>query len=350
MLKECIAAQKAELRRTDATVKDLQSKLASAGDVEKELRAEISHRESQHAMALKALQRMLDSSESAKRALQTETKDAKAKSAEALSAAHREAEQAMKDVNAAKDGLAQRLAEAGQVLEEKTKGLKQAQNELAEAKTRLKDADTAWQALRLQYQTAAEESAADLSAMQKQLRAAEKTHAGEMSAAKNSIASLTKDLKSAQDALAALQEKATTVALQSQLNDSERTLPDVKAQLSASTQSAEQEKRKVQDQITTAKARIGELESTLAAVRQQAEVDRQVVQKASGAAEARLRDLYAQLIALGGRQTEHGILLRLAESDLTFTPSQAALPPGGAPSLQRIAELLIQHPELNGHI
>ncbi|MEJ2389180.1 MAG: hypothetical protein P8Y27_18305, partial [Chromatiaceae bacterium] len=86
------------------------------------------------------------------------------------------------------------------------------------------------------------------------------------------------------------------------------------------------------------------------AVRQQAEVDRQVVQKASGAAEARLRDLYAQLIALGGRQTEHGILLRLAESDLTFTPSQAALSPGGAPRLQRIAELLIQHPELNGHI
>jgi chromosome segregation ATPase len=48
-------------------------------------------------------------------------------------AAREAAEQAMKDLNAAKDGLAQRLAEAGQALEEKTKGRKQAQNELAEA-------------------------------------------------------------------------------------------------------------------------------------------------------------------------------------------------------------------------
>jgi chromosome segregation ATPase len=55
-------------------------------------------------------------------------------------AAREAAEQAMKDLNAAKDGLAQRLAEAGRALEEKMKGLKQAQNELAEAETRLKDA------------------------------------------------------------------------------------------------------------------------------------------------------------------------------------------------------------------
>ena len=57
-LKERIAAQKVELTRTNATVKDLEGKLASAGDLEKQLRAEISDRASQHAMALKALQRI----------------------------------------------------------------------------------------------------------------------------------------------------------------------------------------------------------------------------------------------------------------------------------------------------
>ena len=122
-LKERIAAQKVELTRTNATVKDLEGKLASAGDLEKQLRAEISDRASQHAMALKALQRMLDSSESAKRALRAEMKDAKAKSAAALSAAQQEAAQALADLQRKYDEATVQVTDLSAKVEE----LKQAQ-------------------------------------------------------------------------------------------------------------------------------------------------------------------------------------------------------------------------------
>lgn len=63
-----------------------------------------------------------------------------------------------------------------------------------------------------------------------------------------------------------------------------------------------------------------------------------------------LRSLYTAVSALGGVYTDHGFLLRLAETELHFPPGQATLGTGKYPSLDRIAALLAQRPDLSVRI
>ena len=63
-----------------------------------------------------------------------------------------------------------------------------------------------------------------------------------------------------------------------------------------------------------------------------------------------LRSLFTAISALGGTYTERGFLLRLADSELRFPAGQGTLGPGQYPSLDRIAALLTQRPELSARI
>lgn len=105
------------------------------------------------------------------------------------------------------------------------------------------------------------------------------------------------------------------------------------------------EKASLERQIAEASARIAALEETLKAQRRQSDPSGQVPSDApaAGTTPSGRSSLVA---ALGGRATEHGILLDLADSDLSFPVGQATLPAGERPGLDRIASVLVQHPTL----
>jgi chemotaxis protein MotB len=64
-----------------------------------------------------------------------------------------------------------------------------------------------------------------------------------------------------------------------------------------------------------------------------------------------VRGLYSRFAELAARQTDRGMLLKLAEEDLRFQSGMAVLPQGDLPSLDRIAELLLKaHPGLSALI
>ncbi|MBK1721502.1 OmpA family protein [Thiocystis violacea] len=94
-----------------------------------------------------------------------------------------------------------------------------------------------------------------------------------------------------------------------------------------------------------AQARIAALESQLKAARE--DVD---AAQAAKAELARLHALNADFAKLNGTYTDHGMLLRLAETELRFPPGKASLPAGELASLDRIATLLSNHPDLSVRI
>ncbi len=262
------------------------------------------------------------------------------------------AEQARQSLESAKAELTQRLAVTSGALEKKTQALTQAEGNLDRLQTKLTQAEAALQALQSKHDEAMDRSGKDLAALQEELRKAQESHANQMDEAEGKIAALTRDLKGVQTALAALQQKhdATVADLRGQLADTEQALSKAKADLSASSQAAAKEKQALEQQVNAAQERISVLEKTIADERRKAEAERLASQRESKKTQAYLRDLYAQISKLGGRQTERGMLLSLADSDLRFATSQADLPAGDLPSLDGIAQLLVQHPELTVHI
>lgn len=67
-------------------------------------------------------------------------------------------------------------------------------------------------------------------------------------------------------------------------------------------------------------------------------------------ARAHLKAIYQRLSTLGGRSTDNGILLSLAEREVRFGTAKADLPPGDIPSLDQIATVLVEYPELKVRI
>ncbi len=96
-----------------------------------------------------------------------------------------------------------------------------------------------------------------------------------------------------------------------------------------------------------ADARIKALQAEVAKHQRVAEQARSEQGGDADAAVAALRDLYSRFSALGGRYTERGMLLRLANTELRFPSGAATLPAGELPSLDKIAELLADHPKLS---
>jgi outer membrane protein OmpA-like peptidoglycan-associated protein len=63
-----------------------------------------------------------------------------------------------------------------------------------------------------------------------------------------------------------------------------------------------------------------------------------------------MRTLYDGAAQLGGQLTEDGILLSLAGDELQFPSGSAELPDGELPTLDRIAELFKQRPDLTARV
>jgi chemotaxis protein MotB len=266
--------------------------------------------------------------------------------------AQEDAEHAQQALEAAKSDLAQRLADTSQALETKSQALTQADSNLDALRSKLAKAEAELQALRSQHETAMAQSAKDLAAAQEQLQSTQATHVSKMTEAEGKIASLNRDLQSVQADLTALRREhgATVAELREKLADAGQALSAAKDDLKASEDASAKTNAELQRRIKTAEGRAGALEKTLAQERQKAAADHLADLEESKKAQSYLRDLYTELSRLGGRQTERGMLLTLADSDLRFATGQADIPAGDLPSLDRIAQLLIQHPELKVRI
>jgi outer membrane protein OmpA-like peptidoglycan-associated protein len=151
---------------------------------------------------------------------------------------------------------------------------------------------------------------------------------------------------------AALQTKHDTMVadLNSKLADTEKALSGVKADLDTATKAAADQKTALEQQIDEAKGSIAGLEKTLATERTQNEEARTAADQASRAALAYQRSLYARFSDIGAKETEQGMLLRIAETEVQFPVSKATLPKGELPSLDRVASLLRDFPKLTARI
>ena len=151
---------------------------------------------------------------------------------------------------------------------------------------------------------------------------------------------------------AALQTKHDTLMaeLNGKLAGTEKALAGVKADLDTATKAAAEQKAALEQQISDAKGRIANLEQTLATERKQNEEARIAADQANRAALAYQRDLYARFSDIGAKETEQGMLLRIAETEVQFPVSKATLPKGDLPSLDRVARLLTDFPKLTARI
>ena len=151
---------------------------------------------------------------------------------------------------------------------------------------------------------------------------------------------------------AALQTKHDTLVaeLNGKLADTEKALAGVKADLGAATKAAAEQKAALEQQITDAKGRIANLEQTLATERKQNEEARIASDQANRETLAYQHGLYTRFSEIGAKETDQGMLLRIAETEMQFPVSKATLPKGDLPSLDRIARLMTDYPKLTARI
>lgn len=170
------------------------------------------------------------------------------------------------------------------------------------------------------------------------------------------------ELKRVQGELRDLRARlAQTVAdLNAKLEASESTLGAAKQELEAAMAAAE-ERSRLESEIRSAQAQIAGLEQRRAQERAQsqaaldeerrkAEAARTAEREAGAQVLASTRSLYGRFAELAASQTDRGMLLKLAEADLRFPSGLAVLPRGDLPSLDRIASLLKDHPQLTALI
>jgi len=218
---------------------------------------------------------------------------------------------------------AERLAAAESRIQELESSLERVRAEAEEARTTLNAALEQARARLAELQQAAETSAQDenqvlteatariaaLEAELEQARAAGQSESEDLAAARSRIESLTAELEQAR----------------AQDGDAEA--------------------------LNAAQARIEALETELETARQSVQPEAPSADQSEAAAElARLRALQTNFAQLNGTFTERGLLLSLAESELSFPTGRATLPTGDLASLDRIAELLKAHPELTARI
>lgn len=195
------------------------------------------------------------------------------------------------------------------------------------------------------------------------LQSAKESHAGEMRGAQGTLFAQEQELKRLQGELAHFKSRldGTIADYMARLESSEAAQAATKQELEAAILAASQERERLEGQVQEAQARVAALEASLeteraqakralAEQRRQAEEARAAERQAGEQALASTRGLYSRYAELGARQTDRGMLLKLAEADLRFPSGSAVLPRGELPSLDRIAELLKDHPKLSALI
>lgn len=221
----------------------------------------------------------------------------------------------------------QALQEKGARLEEQ---LADANRSIAERDKTLSETDRALEAA--QAALAQEQSA--LSTLQQERDA--------------TVANLRQKLQTAN----AADEKAQALIdeLRGSLESNKQTLTRVEAKLNMAEKAAVRAQKSHDERIAEAQSKIADLDKSLQQARQQAAQDLAASQREGKEVISHLREMFTEFSQLGGRQTDQGILLSLAEGDVRFRISQADLPEGKLPILDKIAGILEKHPKLTARI
>lgn len=219
-----------------------------------------------------------------------------------------------------------------------------ATEQLAAAEARIRELESSLEAARDQ----AEASQATLTAALEQARA-------RLAEWQQAAAAATQDenqaLTEAQTRLAALEAELEQTRAADQTESA--ALTEARARIESLTADLEQARAQgeTDEALNAAQARIEALETELETARRSVLSEAPSADQGETAAElARLRALQTSFAQLNGAFTERGLLLSLAESELSFPTGQATLPAGELASLDRIAELLKAHPELTARI
>ncbi|MGE5154608.1 MAG: OmpA family protein [Bdellovibrio bacteriovorus] len=374
-----------ELASRQSEIERLTGELSKAGELEQQLRGEIKTEGEAHAAELQRLQSQIEA-EAQSAAAQQEALDAAGERAQALESEIAGLKQALAEAQAKaeaeaadlKAGLEERIDFYRTALEggepERAAQIARLEAQAQTEHTALERAELALRDREAELGGRLEEALRVAETQTQALEAAQQSHATELSEARGKIFALDEELKSARAELAGLQEKLelTVADLGAKLEQGETALAAAKSELEAATGAAAQERQDLEGQIQEAEVRIAALEERLAQERAAAEQTLAEQQRQSDAALAEqrrqsdaalaaeaervrqvlaeMRGLYGRFAELAARRTDRGMLLKLAEEDLRFQSGMAVLPRGELPSLDRIAELLTQHPGLSALI
>jgi chemotaxis protein MotB len=264
-------------------------------------------------------------------------------------------EAAQQAARAAEEALAEHKSRSPDTIDDAKQQLAALTTELEQARTDLADVQEQCDARVEQLTAELAEAKAAVAAAEKtvsdartETEAAQAALAKARDAAEAELASQSQAAEQAQAAAAAAQAEAEQAAqacadetrdLQQALDAAEAEIVDLKTRIDEAGKAAA-------DTETEADARIEALETEVAKHQRAADQARAEGEKDADAAVAALRDLYSRVSSLGGRYTERGMLLRLADKELSFPPGAATLPAGDLPSLDKIADLLADHPDL----
>jgi outer membrane protein OmpA-like peptidoglycan-associated protein len=176
--------------------------------------------------------------------------------------------------------------------------------------------------------------------------------ASPLDAAEDRIAVLNKRLETEQSVRAELlqQHRAALIALTDTLDETKQKMAAVEDQLRTAQTETRETDQGVSEQVASANAQVATLEARLEEERRQSASAQQTLRDEAEKAIAKLRAREAGFANLGGTCTPRGVLLRLMEAELRFSPGQATLPAGELASLERIATLLKEQPELTVQI
>ena len=233
--------------------------------------------------------------------------------------------------------------------------------DLEQAQTRVQELEQAAATAAQTERQALADAQARIATLEAEL-AQVQTQAAALTDAQARITALEAELQTAQQAAQAA-ANTPDPAQETALVDAQARITALEAELQTAQQAAQQAANTPdpaqETALADAQARITALEAELAITRQRAEQAEQAHAAASAAEVApneaaselaRLQALQTSFAQLHGEFTDRGMLLSLAESELRFAPSQAVLPEGELPSLERLAELLNAHPQLTARI
>lgn len=193
-----------------------------------------------------------------------------------------------------------------------------------------------------------EQSQRLLAESQVQLQTAMQGRAADQSQAAVLVAGLKSQLDGCGQELTQMHGELESV--QGKLEHTQMAHAGTQAELERTTQALAAKQTTLTQDLAAAKDRTAILNTDLEALRAKAAAELAQAQGQFQSSLASARDLYLRLGAIGGRTTDQGTLLALAESDIRFRPNQAELPTGKLPSLDRIAAVLVEYPAVKVRI
>ena len=255
-----------------------------------------------------------------------------------LAEAEERLETVQRRLSAERDELAQQLADAEAAHEQD----RAAALSKAEAGARI-------DGLREQLR---QENAAALSKLEQR----NQDQADALAEAEARIERLTATLAAERDARSEQVERAeqTQSEVRTQLAEAKQALDELQQMLSTRDDShqastAEYETRLVEAEtaLEAMRSKIQERETALQQAREQAE---RLRNRAAEQASEEVHDFYERFASLDAQLTDRGLLINLSGDRIRFASGSANLPADAAPSLERIAGILAEYPELDVQI